>query len=349
MNNSIIVISLLLLFAEPALAQSPLITPRDRTQELNQLNAERDKAQKDWDQIRIDPSRAGHEAIAKMAASASLRPSKSNAADVLRLLESEGPSDDREMFAIIAGDLYRGVGRDGDKTVQRDVQETLSRVAKSEKDPKVRKAAALTYSRLGFFPDSLSILAGTRPLLGDQSYHQELAHMLLAAPADGQVKIIKELEYGEGRNNDLGKRVITNLTRDENAMEFLSPSAVAPLLALLNKEPVFESPPDMMGVMMISGYADWLNAVAVLTAKSSGELPRLVVARMVKLDGDPRKLVAMLDDEHIATLVRSSLSVKDLDVVDARLVAFGSKYKTNENVQGFVGHARQNLAEALKK
>jgi hypothetical protein len=92
-----------------------------------------------------------------------------------------------------------------------------------------------------------------------------------------------------------------------------------------------------------------LNAVAVLTAKSSGELPAAVVSNVVKLDGDPRKLVAMFDDAQIAALVRSSLSVRDLDAVDAKLAAFASKYKSNENVQGFVAHARHNLAEAAKK
>jgi hypothetical protein len=349
MNNTIASISLFLLLSGPVVAQSPLIS-RDRAQEMNQREAARDRAQKEWDKIRIGPIRADHDAIAKIAAEGSLRPSRNNTDDVLRLMESAGSSSDREAFAIIAGDLYRGVGPDGDKSIQRDVQESLSRVARNDKDPKVRKTAALTYSRLGYFPDSLSVLAGARPLLGDQSYHQQLAQMLLAAPADGQVRIIREFEYGEGRNNDLGKRVVTNLLRDENAMAFLTPIAVTPLLALLKKqEPDFGSPPESMGVMTISGYADWLNAVAVLTATASGEPPAAVVSNMVKLDGDPRKLVAMFDDAQIAALVRSSLSAKDLDAVDAKLAAFGSKYKSNENVQGFVAHARRNLAEAAKK
>lgn len=350
----IISISLVLLFAAPVFAQSPFTTPapaRSAADYGAAWNAQRAKTQEQWDQYRINPSGAGHAALAGIASTRSLPGTKGNTADVLRLMESsDAATDDRQMLARIAGDLHDDLGRNGDKATQRDVQESLSRLARNEKDPKVRKTAVLTYSRMGWFQDSLPLLAAARPLLGDRPYHQELAHMLLVAPPDAQLKIVKALEDGEGHNNDLGKEIIANLLRDENAMKQLSPAAVGPLLALMRKqEPVFGSPPQAMGSTTIGAYTDWFNSVVALTAKATGEPPRLVVARLLNLNDDPRKLVALFDDEHSAMLVRQAMAARDLDKVDASLAAFAARYSSNPNVQGFVRGARRNLADAARR
>lgn len=351
MNNIIASVTLSLLLAAPAFGQFVKQPPAPNPAELRAARSTeqaelRAKTQKDWDEYRINPGRAGHDTIARVATSGALPATKTNAASVMQLLEGFGTRDDRAMLARTAGDLHWRLGQAGDTSSQRDVQEALARVAENDKeDPKVRTAAVVAYSRMGFFPDSLTLLKRAQPVLGDVAFHSELAHMLLSATPEGQLKIIAEMAYGEGHNNGFGKEIIANQLRNEQAIKMIAPTSVKPLLALLAQEPVLESGPESMGVGTIAGYADWFNAMVVLNAKLTGEAPRYVMARLLKLDGDPRKLVAAFFDEHIAAVVRQAFAVRDLDRIDATLAAFAAKYSTNSNVRDFVGSARNHIAE----
>lgn len=352
-NNIIVSIIASVLLAAPAFGQFVVQQPTASSQAEGRAarNAAQEglraKAQKDWDNYRTSPGRTGHDVIASIAASGALPANKTNAASVVQLLESFGARDDRAMLARIAGNLHWALGQAGDTASQRDVQEALARVAKNDKeDPKVRKTAVVAYARMGFFPDSISLIKRAQPVLGDRDFHGELAHMLISAPAEDQLKIIAEMAYGEGHNNGFGKEILANELRNEQAIKLIAPTSVKPLLALLQaQEPPLGSPPELMGLGTIAVYADWLNAMVALNAKLTGELPRYVVARLLKLDGDPRKLVAAFSDEHIAAVVRPAFARRDLDQIDATLAAFAAKYSTNRNVQDFVRWSRNNIAE----
>ena len=157
MNTTITSVTLALLLATPAFAQfvtqPPATNPDERRAARNAGQAElRAKAQKDWDDYRLNPGRAGHDVIARVATSGALPATKTNAASVVQLLEAFGTRDDRAMLAKTAGDLHWRLGQVGDTSSQRDVQEALARVAKNDKeDPAVRTSAVVAYSRMGFF------------------------------------------------------------------------------------------------------------------------------------------------------------------------------------------------------
>ena len=330
--------SLLLVMAiAPVMAQ--ILAPPNR-------DAQRAQTQKDWEEYRINPSRAGHEAIAKIASTRSLPATRSNATALLALLQSAGSSEDRAMLARMAGDLHFEFGRVGDKATQADIQDGLRQLVKNEQDPIVRKAAAFTYSRLGWFPDSMALLARSRPLLGDRDYHGELAHLLLVTPAAEQPKILKELEAGEGHNTGYAKEIMANEMRTEHALDQVSTDgAKGALMLLLKTVPTFEAEPQAMGVSDLFQYSDWFIAVVKLTSKTTGQPTTIVVANMVQLDGDPRKLIAIFGDGQSAALARSAMDRPTLDKVNATLVAYAARFANDRNVQGFVSMASTNLVQ----
>lgn len=319
-------------------------------------NAARAVNQKKWDDYLDVKAGRGSQGdfLAGMLATG-LAPTKANADSVVQLLESSKTDKaDRVMLVLLAGALHGDLDETGDKASKGKIREAVARVAKNDADPKTRREATLTHNRMDNFPESLPLLRQKVPLLGDISYHQELAHMMLAAPGDDQVKIINEIASGEGHNNQLGKSVLAELMLDPNLVnKALAPQAVAPLLALLTKtEPGFnQQDPKAMGWGGLQDYYEWLGAVANLTARATGEAPRYTVARLLKLDGDPRRLVAAFDNERIAALVRSSFAAKDLDRIDATLIAFAAKYPDNGTVQRFTKASRDNIYEkpAAKK
>jgi hypothetical protein len=332
--------------AGPALAQLAQPGPSAQARQAER-DAIRAKTQTLWDDYRSKPRRAGSDTLLRVAQTRSLAPTSANVINVLQLLNASGPSEDRVVLARIAGDLHFDLRQAGSKILQRDLEDSLSRLAKGEQDRDVRLAAVYTYSRMGYFPDSMAMLAGSRPLLGDRAYYAEMAHMLLAAPADEQAKLIEEIGTGEGHNNDLAKQILMDQVRSiPQAFDRLPRPVTGALLDLfLKQEPKFNATqPSAIGFGSVTDYTNWFNAVVALTAKTSGEPPRYIAARLLKLDGDPRKLIAAFGDEQSAALVQSALARADLDKADAAIAGFGARFASNTNVQGFVEMARTNLA-----
>ena len=332
---------LLVMAIAPVMAQ--ILTPPGR-------DTQRAQTQKDWEEYRINPSRAGHEAIVKIASTRSLPATRANATALLALLQSAGSSEDRAMLARMAGDLHYDFGKVGDQATQADIRDGLRQLVKNEHDPIVRKAAAFTYGRLGWFPDSMALLARSRPLLGDRDYYGELAHLLLLTPAAEQPEILKELEAGEGQHTGYAKEILANEMRSEHAVDQVSPAgAKGALMLLLKTVPTFVAEPQAMGVADLFQYSDWFIAVVKLTVKTTGQPTASVVANMVQLDGDPRKLIAIFGDGQSAALARSAMDRRTLDKVNATLVAYAARFASNRTVQGFVSMAKTNLVQPAEK
>ena len=338
-------------------AQSPLLAPSIQNggpPTVEQRRAERaerrEKAQALWDRWRANPASAGEASLTEIVVLQGIRPTKDNAAALIDALRTKGGPRDKALLARIAGDLYRDLGEEGDKQTQETVRAYVSQLAKSETEPQLWKAVAYTYSRMGWFPDSMLVFARSKLIWGDREYYGELAHAVLSAPQSEQVKIIKELEAGDtkfgGGFNDFGKEILANDLKNEHAVKTLHPEAARAALAMFKKkEPAFAAEPEKMGIGSLSAYSDWAAAVVTLTAHASGEPPKNVLARMVQVERDPRKLIAVLNDSQTSALLVAAMDQKSIAAIDASINAYGAKHKTNPNVQDFVGIARRRLAE----
>ncbi|MEO5670471.1 MAG: hypothetical protein ABIR26_07240 [Ramlibacter sp.] len=279
-----------------------------------------------------------------------IRPTKENAAALLDAMRTKGGPRDKALMARIAGDMYRDLGEEGDKQTQETVRGYIAQLAKGETEPQLWKAVAYTYSRMGWFPDSMVVFARSKLIWGDREYYGELAHAVLSAPQAEQVKIIKELEAGDtkfgGGFNDFGKEILANDLKNEYAVKMLHPEAARAALAMFKKkEPALAPEPEKMGIGSLAAHSDWVAAVVTLTAHASGEPPKNVLARMMQVDGDPRKLIAVLQDSQTSALLLAAMDQRSIAAIDASINVYGAKYKANPCVQEFVGMARRRLAE----
>lgn len=98
-----------------------------------------------------------------------------------------------------------------------------------------------------------------------------------------------------------------------------------------------------MGVSLLDGYAEWVGAVVTLTAQATDEPQRVVLARMVDVKDDPRKLIAILMDPKLVPLMKTAIDRKTFTEIETVINAMGEKYRTNPNVQDFIGAARRGL------
>lgn len=151
----------------PVRAQSPFVSPRPSAvptvdQRRAERAAQRDKNQKLWDDWRA--KRGGHDELARIATQpAGLRPTKANADSVIGLMRDNFTSNrNKAMLARMAGDLYRNLGEQRDAQTQEQVRAFLAGVVRDEQDQEFQRAAAFTYSRLGWFPDSMQLFQRSR-------------------------------------------------------------------------------------------------------------------------------------------------------------------------------------------
>ncbi len=338
--------------AGPALSQSPRITPAPQVgglPSLDQRRAElavrRDKAQVLWDTWRANPRAAKNDSLEQISALGGLRPTKENTTALIEAMRTLGTPLEKSVLASMAGQLYRDLDDQGDKQSQEMVRTYIAQVASREMEPQVWKAAAFTYSRMGWFSDSMQVFTRAKYIWGDRNYYGELAHAVVSAPQAEQIKIIKELEAGDtrfgGGFNDFGKEILASQLTNDHAVKALHPEAARAVLAMFNrKPPAFPAELEKIGVSDLAAYREWMMAVVALTANANGEPPKNVLARMIDVNGDPRKLIAVLPDSR----THAALDQKSLAAIDANLASYGAKYKADANLQGFVANARSELA-----
>ncbi|MEO5672288.1 MAG: hypothetical protein ABIR26_16495 [Ramlibacter sp.] len=234
-----------------------------------------------------------------------------------------------------------------DKQARADIQTSLSRLAMTTEDPVLGRAAALMYSRMGFYPDTLALLASARARkhIGDDEYFGDLGYLLPIASGADQVKIAKLLIEGK---NGFSRVVLASLFTNRDLVGTLTPSALSDVTAFLTQnEPTFSSSPSIGGTDVFR-YADWLNAVVGLTAKATGEPERVVMARQLRIDGaDPKTLIAALHNEQNAALIRAAFDRRSLEKIDTAIASFAQQSKTSW-VQELAATGRANLAGPKK-
>ncbi len=305
------------------------------------------QAQQLWQAYRDNAGNAdGKAALEQIEAARTLPATKANAAAVLALLRSNVSRDEKVVLIRIAG--AQVVNLD-DQQARADIKGFLSELAVGTEDPVLGKAAALMYSRMGYYSDSLAVLALARAkgYIGDNDYFGDLAHLLPAATAAvDQQKILKLLADG---NNSFSREVLASLFLDRQIVVALAPAAATDALALLApNEPTFSTNPTRISGVDILRYGYWMNAVVGLTAQATGEPERSVMARLLKIDGNnPKILIAVLNNQPNAALVRDGFDRQSLEKIDAAIASFAEKSK-NDWVQELAAAARTNLVEPKK-
>lgn len=304
--------------------------------------AARAQAQKLWDGYRQNAGRAGSgERVMQVLGTRAFPATKENANAVLALAQTSVSSDEKVALIRLAGSLVPLLEDEGARS---DILSFLSTLATNTKDPVLGRTAALAYSRTGFHPNSLAVLAhahGQR-YIGDDEYYGDLAHLLPAAPnSDAQAQILARLGAGK---NGFSREVLANLLLDRRILNSLTPASASDALALLGpQQPTFSNSTTTISGVDVLRYGYWMNAVVGLNARVSGQTEPSVMAQLLKIDdANPKVLIGVLSYEPNAQLVRSAFGSQAIQKIDSSISAFGRQSK-NEWVQELADQARANL------
>ncbi len=309
--------------------------------------AVRTQAQELWDQYRQGAGKAGAgETLMKVLGSRALPATKENAASVLALAQTKVSSDEMTGLIRLAGSLVPELQ---DQTAKSEIVTFLSQLAMNTQDPKLGRVAALTYSRTGYYPDSITVLAHAheKSYIGDDDYYGDLAHLLPAAPdSTSQSQIMKLLANA---NNGFSREVLASLLLDRRILNSLTPASASDALNLLRaSEPTFSKSTSTIGGTDVIRYGYWMNAVVGLNAKITGQTEPTVMAQLMKVDGaNPKVLIAVLVYEPNVPLVRSAFGSQTIQKIDSSIAAFAQQSK-NGWVQELATQARANLAAPVQ-
>lgn len=221
----------------------------------------------------------------------------------------------------------------------------LAATATTPGDPVLGRAAALFYANLGFFTDSLPVLAKARSLghMTDNDYYADLARLFPLAPAASQDAILRELVAGQ---NGFSREILADMLRSRHLVSSLSPALAGQAALFLGKAgPPFPADVRRFGASDALRYDDWLVATVVLNARISGEPERAILARLLAVDGgDPRKLIAVLMSPEAGAWVRAALDRAAQEKVDAAIQAYARANAASAWIQEIADTARRNLS-----
>lgn len=288
----------------------------------------------------IAGSERGGDSLAELMSRGQLPPTQENMQMVIAQLKATNVSADEK--AVLAQMLGRMHWSAKDPEARALVQKYLGELALSTNDPVLGKVAAQTYARLAYLPDALAVLdrARTAGWISADDYYGDFAHLLPGAPASDQPALLARL--GEG-NNPFARMVLADVMSDRNLVQRMTPQTAGQVAGMLAKsEPTFTNQVDAIGTSRVAEYENWLSASVALTAKASGDSEPAVMARLLKVDDDPRKLLAALSNERTSAIVKAAFDRQSLDRIAANIDQFGKRHN-NLNVRGYVELAQANL------
>jgi len=165
----------------------------------------------------------------------------------------------------------------------------------------VGRMAALQFSRIGYFPDSLAVLEASveNKSLGKEEYSGELAHLLPFAPSQEQKKILSMLK---GLKEAYGAEIIASQFSNPNHAPILTPPVLeATARFLLSMEPEFPMEVGRYGMTDALKYAQWLHATASCVGKGDpAAYDAFIIATLERDSSDPRKAIAYLSADESA-------------------------------------------------
>ena len=173
------------------------------------------------------------------------------------------------------------------------------RDSSSSNDQDTAIAATLTYSRLGYFEDTLPILkrALKSKALKKNDYAGELAHLIwFAKPAEQKI-LVSELFDSD---SNYAAEILANYFSDDNYREKLNVALKTHLLAYLSRhEPKLSTTIGEYSIFESLAYSEWLHAVAILTNDTQPErYDRVIMQYIGQITSNPKKTIAYLSSEQ---------------------------------------------------
>lgn len=175
--------------------------------------------------------------------------------------------------------------------------ETALRPLISSREQAVAVAAMFSYSRLGYRPDTISLLQETvmRGAFDNRTYLGELAHLFDSSPADKQLFIISEIDRGDG---EYARQILA--AAPVNSTRPLCTGTRRALHDMLSRhEPGFSTALGEFGMFDAFTYANWLHTVACLQAGCATAAYDAIIMERLNANHSPaKKILAYLASDN---------------------------------------------------
>jgi hypothetical protein len=258
-------------------------------------------------------------------------------------LKSSLSNEEKVVLARILASFYL---RDDANGWNSQVLDDLRQLAHSG-DKELARAATLSFSRLGYFPDSESILLAAKNAkqITDQDYYGELTHMLPFASADKQRAIADTIRSG-GDTHSVD--ILSTMLPSTEMLKKISPDALAVIKAfILEHEPKFPQAPERFGLFDVIRYGEWLKSVAALSDKNSGfDFNNASTERLSDVNTDPRKIIAFLISSDGDKFISTASSSETFRRMQQHIEAYAAQNRGDVNIQDIVSTIRDKAKEA---
>lgn len=178
----------------------------------------------------------------------------------------------------------------------------------SDPDKQVAGKAAIHYARMGYLPDTESVLkiAFDKGALDTDSYYQEMAHLLTDAPLAKKPELMAKIRDSSNRmaSEVLAMALVSG--QEYNGAPFLKTS---PDMAALLKstQPQMSGGASQLGLVDAVRYAHWLDASAIVESHRTGRsMDDLIVEALSAPGIDPRKIIGYLVQPQAASLLSAA-------------------------------------------
>ena len=271
-----------------------------------------------------------------------LAPTAANVSAAVARLGRTSSMDEERSLVRLLGQLHF---KSPDTAVRATIERLLVSLAAAPGTQKaVATAAVTTYSRMGYFGDSIAVVnrAQAAGLLHPDDYYRELVVMVAGAPSADQLKLLRMIRAG---NNAFGLELMADLLVHRETVESLETPVLQEAQALLaDREPGFSSEPGSFGVSSMKRYQDWMMASVLVDSRVRGEPHHVNMARRIKfIESDPRKLLSVLATEPTAPIARAGLDRAAVRRIDAVLVDYARQHPQSL-IRETTAEARTTLA-----
>jgi hypothetical protein len=243
---------------------------------------------------------------------------------------SSGAIEDRKQRARALNDAYF---RAKSPELRKRISDALSRLLRSESDPDVARALALSHSRLYFDENTLPNLkdAYARKILSFDDYYGELAHVFPGAPPGIREEIVSQIA---GSHNRYAVDIVASNVLGANGVPLSEGEKTDIQKFLRINEPIFSGAADAYGQFEAIRYEQWLLAAANL-AKSTGAISteQFIADKLLDPKTDPRALVALSTSPYVNSLTPEQRSAGQWDLIQSRAREFISKNPNNASLQ----------------
>jgi hypothetical protein len=240
-----------------------------------------------------------------------LPPTPENISEVHRMIESSVPEEEKVALTRIYGRFH------ADSTnpeVKEQILRELSSFVKEPDAGQIGKSAAHTYSRLGFFPDSIDLLnsAKNSKMMTEKEYYADLVYFLSVAPPPKQSSIMDMLKAS--KNASVHESLAELLVSNAQMRDISSDVAAQAKDILKSGEPSFSKEPSEFVKADALRYEKWIGAMARLENQMYGKPEgAFLLEKLTRPDVDPRKIIAVLMSFESVALIRSEGGPQAID------------------------------------